>query len=61
MEETLTITQARAKLLVLPEQLAKDKTTKSVTVTKRGKPILAIVQWDLYESIVETLEVMGDP
>lgn len=30
-------------------------------MTKRGRPILAIVQWDLYESILETLEVMGDP
>lgn len=61
MEDTLTITQARNKLLVLPEKLARDKTTKSVTVTRRGRPILAIVQWDIYESILETLEVMGDP
>lgn len=61
MENTLTITQARNKLLALPYKLARDKTTKSVTVTKRGRPILAIVQWDLYESILETLEVMGDP
>ena len=61
MENTLTITQARSKLLLLPGKLAKDKTVKSVTVTKRGRPILAIVQWDVYESILETLEVMGDP
>lgn len=61
MEDTLTITQARNKLLALPEKLARDKTTKSVTVTKRGRPILAIVQWDVYESILETLEIMGDP
>ncbi len=61
MNETLTITQARAELLDIPGKLAKDKTIKSVTVTKRGKPILAILEWELFESIMETLEVMGDP
>mgnify|MGYP001582598498 CR=1 FL=1 len=61
MEDTLTITQARNKLLALPEKLSKSKTAKAVAVTKRGQPILAIVEWELYESILETLEVMGDP
>ncbi|MBI4063827.1 MAG: type II toxin-antitoxin system prevent-host-death family antitoxin [Elusimicrobia bacterium] len=57
LNTNLTITQARAKLLGLSQKLHKDQ---AVTVTKRGKPVLAIVPWDLYESIVETLEVMAD-
>ena len=61
MEANLTITQARAVILDLPGRLAKDKLTKAVTVTRRGKPILAIVEWELFESILETLEIMGDP
>lgn len=61
MESTLTITQARAKLLHMPETLARDKETKAVTVTRRGKPVLAIVDWSLYESVIETLEILGDP
>lgn len=61
MTSTLTITQARLQLLNLPAMLAKDKEVKSVTVTKHGKPVLAIVDWDLFESVMETLEIMGSP
>ena len=32
----------------------------AVAVTKRGKPVLALLPWDLYESLVETLEILGD-
>jgi len=31
-----------------------------VAVTKRGKPALAILPWELYESIAETLEILED-
>ena len=29
-------------------------------VTRDGKPIMAILSWEMYESIMETLEVLGD-
>ncbi len=57
MENTLTISQARSRLLDLPKKLGHDE---SVTVTRRGKPVLAIIPWELYESLLETLEIMGD-
>lgn len=57
MNTTLTITEARTELLNLPEKLARDH---AVTITKRGKPIMAILPWDLYDSIIETLEIMSD-
>lgn len=56
----LTITQARRVLLDLPEQLAKAP-EKSISVTRRGRPVLAVMPWELYESLVETLEVLSDP
>jgi antitoxin YefM len=56
----LTITEARQALLNLPEQLAKAP-DKAVSITRRGRPVLALLPWDLYESIIETLEVLGDP
>jgi prevent-host-death family protein len=62
-EETmteLTITQARKALLDLPRRLAKDS-TKTVSITRRGRPVLAVMPWALYESLVETLEVLSDP
>ena len=60
MRETkkLTISEAREQLTSLPEQL--DRQPGAVAVTRRGKPVLALLPWDVYESIVETLEIMGD-
>lgn len=56
----LTITQARRIFLDLPEQLAKTP-NKAISVTRRGRPVLAVMPWELYECIVETLEVLSDP
>jgi antitoxin YefM len=57
---TLTITKAREALLDLPERLAK-ASDKTVSITRHGRPVLAVLPWELYESIIETLEVLGDP
>ena len=58
MYRELPITEARHEITSLPERLAKEP--GAVTVTRRGKPVLAIIPWELYESITETLEIMGD-
>lgn len=60
MAKTLTITEARSQLLDLAEQLNRPPATEAVTVTKRGKPVLAVMPHEFYESLVETLEVLGD-
>jgi PHD/YefM family antitoxin component YafN of YafNO toxin-antitoxin module len=57
-QKSMTIIQARYKLTSLPMLFAKDSST--VEVTKRGKPVMAVLPWDAYESLVETLEIMGD-
>ncbi len=54
----IPITEARHELTSLPERLGEEP--GAVAVTRRGKPVLAILPWDLYESIIETLEIMGD-
>jgi prevent-host-death family protein len=60
MEKVLTITEARAQLLELAERLNRPPATETVTVTKRGRPVLALLPHDFYESLVETLEILGD-
>jgi prevent-host-death family protein len=56
----LTISEARKALLDLPDKLARTP-EHALTITRRGQPVLAILPWELYESIVETLEILGDP
>ncbi len=57
-EGDLSIAEARSRLTQLPEQLEK---RGAVTVTRRGKPVLAVMSYDLYDSLMETLEIMSDP
>ena len=59
MLKDLPIAEARHVLTELPERLQASHDT--VTVTRRGKPVLAILSWEEYEALVETLEVLGDP
>ena len=56
----LTISEARKVLLDLPEKLARTP-ERAVTITRRGQPVLAILPWEFYESIIETLDILGDP
>ena len=57
--ETLSVSAARQHLTQLPEMLAKKDLT-ALAVTRRGEPVLAIMPWALFESITETLEILGD-
>jgi prevent-host-death family protein len=56
----LTISEARKELLDLPEKLARTS-ERVVTITRRGHPVLAILPWEFYETIVETLDILCDP
>ncbi len=56
--EELTMVDARRELTKLPEKLETHPAT--VAVTRRGKPVLAIMAWEDYEAILETLEVLSD-
>ncbi|MHB9112363.1 MAG: type II toxin-antitoxin system Phd/YefM family antitoxin [Thermoleophilia bacterium] len=57
-QDYISITEARRELPSLPDRLR--DAPGAIAVTKREKPVLAIMPWDLYESIIETLEIMGD-
>ena len=61
MTRSMPMIEARRKLTSLPEEFDHDPEKQTVAVTRRGKPVLAVMPWELYESIIETLEVMGDP
>ena len=56
--ERMPIVKARAMLTQLPELLSEEN--RAVALTRRGKPVLALMPWELFESIVETMEIMGD-
>ena len=59
LENIYSISEIRDAITRLPEHFEQDPET--VTVTRHGKPVMAILPWELYESLMETHEVMSDP
>lgn len=55
----LSMVDARAKLTQLPEQLGDEPGV--VMVTRHGRQVLAILAWEDYEALIETLDIAGDP
>ena len=58
MLKTMKITDTRQRLTSLHEDLRSNET---IAVTNRGEKILAIMRWEKYEAIRETLMILGDP
>ncbi len=56
MAKYLTITEARNKLLGLPDEL----TDEPIIITKHGKPVMVTISYEQMESLLETLEILGD-
>ncbi len=59
MTRELPITEARARLTQIANDLVDSQDT--VTVTNRGKPMMILIGYEMYESIMESLEIMSDP
>ena len=57
--EQMSIAKARAMLSQLPELLRNE--SQAMAVTRHGKPVMAVMSWDLFESMMETMDIMGDP
>ncbi len=60
MTHSVPIIEVRKNLTRLPERFQKEPEPSALAVTRRGKPVLAVLPWDLYESIIETLEILSD-
>ena len=57
----LAMAEARKQLPKLADALETHPEIGAVKITRHGKPVLAVLSWDLYESVVETMEIMSDP
>ena len=58
MVRQIQISEARKRLNELHRELGPNDT---LSITSRGKQVFALMPWDLYESLVETVEILGDP
>jgi len=57
-EQTYSLSEIRDEITRLPEHF--DQESGAVTVTDQGKPVMAILPWELYDSLIETIEILSD-
>jgi antitoxin YefM len=55
--EKITITEARNNFMKLPDRAAKHEV---LAVTRKNKEVMAVMSWELYEGLLETLEILSD-
>ena len=53
----LTATEARNSFANLIKEAEKDV----VQITQHNRPAVAVMSWELYESLIETLEILSEP
>jgi len=57
MMQKLTISEARNKFMKLPDETSDNQI---IAVTRRNKEVMAVMSWELYEGLLETIEIIGD-
>lgn len=57
MVKQMSISETRRRITSLEDELAYDDT---ISVTNHGKEVFALLRWDTYESIAETLDIISD-
>lgn len=55
--QKLTISEARNKFMKLPDETSDNQI---IAVTRRNKEVMAVMSWELYEGLLETIEIIGD-
>jgi PHD/YefM family antitoxin component YafN of YafNO toxin-antitoxin module len=53
----MSISETRKKITALEDELSFEDT---ISITNHGKEVFALIRWDTYESIAETLEILSD-
>ena len=59
LSKAIALKAARRRLAQLPRRVNDCQTV--IPVTQRGRPVMALMSWEMFESLVETIEIMSDP
>ena len=60
MTRIMPITEARDQLMKLSDEMGRTSSSDAVTITKHGKPVMALLPYETYEALLETLAILSD-
>lgn len=61
MAKIVSVTEARGQLMKLSDEMAQAQDAEAVTITKHGSPVMVLLPYEAYESLLETLAILSDP
>lgn len=61
MKQTeIPIGEARTRLAEISQAFERNPKKRPLRITKRGKPTLTVMSCELYDSLMETMEILSD-
>lgn len=60
MARAFSIQDAAERLDTLPAMLTREGEAPVAAITRRGMPVLAVMPWDLYVGLLQTLTALSD-
>ena len=60
MQKKYSIAETRKNLSQLPNQFKEIPDLSVVQVTRRGLPVLAVLDWERFQAVMETLDILSD-
>jgi len=60
MPHSIPTIEARKKFTSLSETLQSQPELGVIAVTRHGQPVLAVMSWEFYETLLETIQIMSD-
>ena len=61
MAKEITLTELRKELFTVVKALADDPRVSEVVATRNGKPAAVLLNYNVYEGLLETVEILSDP
>jgi prevent-host-death family protein len=58
MGRSLPITEARDQLMKLADEMVHTNDPEAIIITKRGRPVMTVLLYEAYESLIETLAIL---
>ena len=59
LTSAMALKAARNRFSQLPRRVNDSQTV--IPITRKGRPVMAVMSWEMFEALVDTIEILSDP
>ena len=59
LTSAMALKAARNRFSQLPRRVKDSQTV--IPITRKGRPVMAVMSWEMFEALVDTIEILSDP